>query len=277
MSITLTLTVAQVSVVDGRGMLTASVTNGAAVPARVVLGGFAPSGGAPSAVAWTSIDRPLRDLAAGATEQYAVVFAPPPGTAAGSYPVRFIAYSADQAPEEYADQARQVDVLVPAAPVVAPPVKRPWWPWAAAAALVVVVAVVGWLVLRGDPPVATPSTSPAPSSTSPSVPLTNTRWQLTAFEDGTVPVAGTQVTLRFTDGRVNGRACNSFSAPVVVAGSSITVGSIVSTLVFCTGAGVMDQERRVLDTLGAVTTVAQQAATLTLTAPDGRSLTFVAS
>ena len=269
MTITLTLTVAQLTIVDGRAVLTASVTNGATVGARIVLGAFGASGGGPSAAAWASIDRPLRDVAAGATEQYAVAFAPPPATAAGSYPVRFIAYSADQ--------ARQVDVVVPATPVAAPTTKKPWWPWAAAAALVLVVAVVGWLVLRGDPQVATPSTSPAPSSTSPSVPLTNTVWRLVGFEDGTGPLTGTEVTLTFRDGRVNGRACNSFSAPVTVDGSTIAVGSIVTTLVFCTAPGVMAQERRVVDTLAVVTTLGQQGTTLTLTAPDGRSLTLTAS
>ena len=172
--ITLTLTQTTVTLAGGRATVTASVTNGSPVPAKVVLGAFAPAGGAPAvggapasgASGWTGIDRPVRDIAAGATEQFAVTFAPsspPPG---GSYPVRFIAYSADQAPEENADQARQVDVVVPSAPVVVP--KKPWWPWAAAAAaLVIIVGLVAWWLLRPDEvgPVASPSPTPSLSAT----------------------------------------------------------------------------------------------------------------
>ena len=168
-TIALTLTASSVAIADGRGSLTASVTNGSTVPARIVLGAFGPVGApatAPNGTAWTSIDRPLREIAAGATEQYSVAFAPPAGTASGSYPVRFIAYSADQAPEEHADQAKQVDVVIPAAPP-APPPKKPWWPYAVAAALVVVAGVVGWLVLRPDTTQTTTGT-PSPLITSPS-------------------------------------------------------------------------------------------------------------
>lgn len=176
-TITLTMTQPTVTLADGRATVTASVTNGSPVPAKVVLGAFAPTGATAGsgAAGWTAIDRPVRDIAAGATEQFAVTFAPSSVPSGGSYPVRFIAYSADQAPEENADQARQVDVVVPSAPVVVP-VKKPWWPWAAAAALVIIVGLVAWWLLRPDDggPVASPSPSvslsPTPTPSSPAPP-----------------------------------------------------------------------------------------------------------
>ncbi len=83
--------------------------------------------------------------------------------------MRFIAYSADQAPEEHADQARQVDVVVPAkqATTVKPPFV--WWPWAVAAALVLVAGVVGFIVVRPSGTV----TPPPPGPTSPPITVVN--------------------------------------------------------------------------------------------------------
>jgi len=169
-TISLTFAVSSVALAEGRATATASVTNGATVPARIVLGAFPEGSDAGGAAGWTSIDRPLREVAAGATEQFTVTFAPPPTIAAGTYPVRFIAYSADQVPEEYADQARRVDVVVPAAPP--PPVpKKPWWPIAAiVAALVVVAAVIVYFVAFRDKtphPAPSPTMTSSPSSTTP--------------------------------------------------------------------------------------------------------------
>lgn len=178
-TITLTLTATTVTLVEGRATLTASVTNEAPVTAKVVLGAFGPPGSstASGAARWTTIDRPARDIPAGATDQFIVTFDPPGEPTAGTHPVRFIAYSADQAPEENADQARQVDVVVPAAPVPVVAKKTPWWPIAAAVALLLIVGVAAWWLLRpeagpANPPVTppvTPSLSPSPSA-SPSTP-----------------------------------------------------------------------------------------------------------
>lgn len=169
-TIALTVTATTVTTADGRATLTASVTNSATVPARIVLGAFGPAGAATAAggTAWTDIERPLREIGPGATEQYTITFAPGTEVGAGTYPVRFIAYSADQAPEEHADQAKQVDVVVPATTT---PVKPPfvWWPWAVAAALVLVAGVVGFIVLRPNgPPVPTPVPTPTSASPTPS-------------------------------------------------------------------------------------------------------------
>ena len=171
-TIALTLTASTVTAADGAATLTASVTNSAAVPARIVLGAFGPAGAPANAAgtAWTKIDRPLREVAPGATEQYTITFAPGADVAAGSYPVRFIAYSADQAPEEHADQARQVDVVVPAKPVTPPAPKFVWWPWAVAAGLLLVAGIVAFVLLRDTGPTVGPTPSPP---TSPPITVVN--------------------------------------------------------------------------------------------------------
>lgn len=289
-TIALTLSVTTVTLADGRAALTASVTNSSPVPARIVLGAFGPpDAAAPAgATAWTAIEQPVRDVEAGATVQYAVTFAPPAGTAAGSYPVRFIAYSADQAPEEYSDQAKQVDVVVPAAPV-APTPKKPWWPWAVAAALVVIVGVVLFFVFRPTddgppPPSPTPTPSPSESSPPPSIDtsppvdhtaaLTAHAWVVIALDDGSGLVAtltDTKPTAVFgTSGTVSGSGgCNSYSASYSLSGDQITVGPATSTLIACIGTGVMEQEQRFFKALESARTFTLESGALQLRKADG--------
>jgi hypothetical protein len=170
--LSLTLTVTEVAAARGApSTLTASVTNAATVPARVVLAAFGPQAGAgpaAGAAAWTVVDRPLRQLAPGATEQYTVTVTPPADAPAGDHVVRLIAYDADRPPEEYSDQAQQVRVTVPAAPVVTRP-RVPWWIYAVAGVLVFVVAAVAFLLLRPrtPPPEPEPTTSPTTSNPCP--------------------------------------------------------------------------------------------------------------
>lgn len=178
-TITLTLTASAVTATPARegspeapASLTASVTNSGTVPTRVVLGAYPPlpDPAAPaSAAAWTGIDRPLRELAAAATEQYTVTIAPPAGTAAGDYVVRLIAYDADRAPEEFSDQAQQVKVTVPAGPQPKP-TRMPWWIYAVAGGLLLVVAMVAFLLLRGGPEPPTPTPTPQNTCPEPFVP-----------------------------------------------------------------------------------------------------------
>lgn len=291
-TIALTLSVTTITVAEGRAALTASVTNSSPVPARIVLGAFGPPDGtAAGATAWTGIEQPVRDVDPGATVQYAVAFTPPAGTAAGSYPVRFIAYSADQAPEEYSDQARQVDVVVPAAPA-APPPKKPWWPWAVAAALVVIVGVVLFLVFRPrdtvppPSPSATPtpaSSTPTPESTPPGTPtptvdqlaaLTANAWVAVAVDDGTGLVAtltDTKPTAVFgTSGALSGSGgCNSYSATYNVSGDEVKIGNTVSTLIACVGGGVMEQEQRFFKALESARTFTLEPGALQLRKADG--------
>ena len=145
--ITLTLSSPTVELKDGKGSLTASVTNSSAEAERVVLGAFPGQPGAPS---YTTVADPLRTIGPGATEQYLVAF-DTTGAAPGSYPVKLIAYSADDAPEDYADQAHVVTLTVSQAPAPAkPPSKFPWL-WVIIGAVVLLLAIGGvlWFLLRG--------------------------------------------------------------------------------------------------------------------------------
>lgn len=173
--IALTVPITTVTVSGAHATLTASVTNRGSVPDRIVLGAFAPShasrdaASASNATTWTTIDTPLREVGAGATEQYTVTFTPPDAAAAGTYPVRFIAYSANSAPEESADQARQVDVVIPTAASVPPVTKKSRWPLAVMAALVLIVAIFAFIIWPKPPPGGGQQVPPDPGSP-PSVP-----------------------------------------------------------------------------------------------------------
>lgn len=198
-TITLTTATASLTLVGGRATTTVSVTNSGTQPERVTLGvfpsatgastpsstptpppstppatGAAPAAGAPPApppapAEWVVVDRPTRDLAAGQTEQFVVTCTAPPTLPAGSHRVRLIAYSATQAPEENAAQARELEIVAPAPPVSPVKAGMPWWIWAIAAALVVAVVAVGFAVLRnrGETPPPPPPSSTVSASTTP--------------------------------------------------------------------------------------------------------------
>lgn len=173
-TITLTLTSSDLTATRGaESAITAAVTNASTVPARVVLGGYPPlpataatSATLSSAATWTVVDRPLREIAAGATETFTVTITPPPDAAAGEHVVRLIAYDADRAPEEYSDQAQQVRVRLPAETVAPPPTRR-WWIWVALGLLVVTLAVVAFLWLRPSEPTPTPPSPATPTLVNP--------------------------------------------------------------------------------------------------------------
>lgn len=152
--ISVSLASTQVALVNGRASLTASVTNAASSVERVVLGVYATPGSStppPSAgpavdpVAWTTVERPLREIGPGATEQYVVSFETA-GAPAGTYGLKAIAYPADRAPEEYADRGQTLQVIVPAVAPAPPPPKKPWWILILVAVLVLALGgVVFWL------------------------------------------------------------------------------------------------------------------------------------
>lgn len=167
--IEMTLSSSRIKLEDGTGAVTASVTNTASKPQRVVLRVFGgefvsppqPAAGdttesepppshhprvpqpdpPPDPAGWATIDESLRTIPAGATEQYAVSFdaKSAPG---GTYSVKLNAYSADEPPEANSGQVLTLELVVPAQPVKPEPKKFPWWILAAAAGLVVVIAVV---------------------------------------------------------------------------------------------------------------------------------------
>jgi hypothetical protein len=148
--IAVTVASGEVPVVDRAATVTASVTNAGPGPERVVLRAFRPAaaGAAPPGEPdWATVDRPLRDVAPGATEQYVVALAVPSAVPAGTYELKLVAHPADAAPEEYAERGPVLRVAVPAEPP--PPARRrPWWAWAVAGALLLGVAAVGVVLLR---------------------------------------------------------------------------------------------------------------------------------
>ncbi|MEE2568877.1 PASTA domain-containing protein [Pseudarthrobacter sp. J64] len=146
-TITMTLSSPGVELKDGKGSLAASVTNAGAEKEPVVLGAFPVQAGSPPGPTYASIDKPLRVIPAGATEQYVVNF-DTAGAPAGSHQVKLIAYSADEAPEDYADQAHVVTLAVPAA-AEKPKRKFPWlWVVIGAVVLVALIGGVVWFLMK---------------------------------------------------------------------------------------------------------------------------------
>lgn len=149
-TITMTLSSPTVELKDGKGSLTASVTNGApAGSERVVLGAFPGAETTPPSPTYTTIPTPLRTIAAGATEQYLVNF-DTTGAAPGTYPVKLIAYSADDAPEDYADQAHVVTLTVTKPPEPPKPTPGFPWLWVIIGGVVLLAAIGGviWFLLK---------------------------------------------------------------------------------------------------------------------------------
>jgi len=176
--ISVSLASPQAEVVQGRAVVAVSVSLGPARSERVVLGVFRPlaAPGAPPAAdpAWAVVERPLREMVAGSTEQVVVTFAPPPGTPAGTYDAKVIAYPADAAPEEYAERGQVLRLVVPAtSPPPLPPRSR-WWIWVVAAVVgLAAIGVVTYLLTRSEP-----EPEPKPTAARPPV----------SVEAATVPV-----------------------------------------------------------------------------------------
>ncbi|TDW30885.1 IPT/TIG domain-containing protein [Cryobacterium psychrophilum] len=136
--ISMTLSSSTVELTQGKGTITASVTNASAASDRVVLGAF--PAGEPNSLAGSTgaqIADPLRTIEPGATVQYEVRFNTAGGMP-GTYGVKLIPYSADEAPEDYAELGFVVQIVVPeVVPVVTR--KFPWW----------ILAIVGAVLILG--------------------------------------------------------------------------------------------------------------------------------
>jgi heat shock protein HslJ len=289
-TIVLVLPVSQVAVNAGRAVMTATVTNNGTKVESIVLGAFPPAGSSAgtggSAVAWTTVERSQRDVQPGATEQFNVTIEPSAGAAAGTYPVRFIAYSAYGAPEESADQARQVDVVLPmATPVAAPPTTSRWWIYAVAAALVLIVGAVAFLVLRPEPdPCAdgscfTPSPSPTPTPPVPTPVVEGINWTLSIMSEGDIAEfpAPAKITLRIDGDRVSGKAgCQPFSGTWIRTQDTLQLSDMTFTYVknaFCP-AQVALKANRFKGILPDVTSVTGDEDSMELLTDDFRSLFF---
>ena len=118
-----------------------------------------------------------------------------------------------------------------------------------------------------------------PPPVAPDRPLEGTTWLLESIVSGETAssvVAGSRVSLAFADGQLSGKACNNFRASATVSGSEVKIGPVMSTKMACGEPGVSEQETQVFATLAKVTSLAVKGDRLTLSAPDGSALGFVA-
>lgn len=118
-----------------------------------------------------------------------------------------------------------------------------------------------------------------PPPAAPDRPLQGTTWLLESIVSGEAAsslVAGSQVSLAFAEGQLTGKACNNFRASATVSGSEVKIGPVMSTKMACGEPGVNEQETRLFALLPKITGVAVKGDRLTLTAPDGSALGFVA-
>jgi heat shock protein HslJ len=114
-------------------------------------------------------------------------------------------------------------------------------------------------------------------------PLEGTLWVLTSYVDAqgeaVEPVAGSEVTANFQDGRLGGNAsCNNYGADYTVDGNNLTIGLAVTTMMLCQPEEVAQQEQAYLAALAQVATYQIDGDTLTLADAEGNTLlTFAVS
>ena len=129
----------------GRGEVTFTVTNAGTAADRAVLTITALDG---AAEAWFTVTEPQRAVAPGASVLYPVGVSVPLDTAAGTYAMQGVAYSADTDPGESSVTSKRVSLTVGAPP---PPKRVPWWIWLVIAAAVLLVGgVIAVLLSGGD-------------------------------------------------------------------------------------------------------------------------------
>lgn len=123
----------------------------------------------------------------------------------------------------------------------------------------------------------------APEAGGTKEPLAGTRWRLTFYGSAgaeTTVIEGTELTLDFeADNEVTGSAgCNDFAAQYVTTDASIVFSQIVSTEIFCSEGGVMDQEEAYLEALETAGTFERTEDELRIWYGDGqRILNFVSA
>jgi heat shock protein HslJ len=99
-------------------------------------------------------------------------------------------------------------------------------------------------------------------------------WQLTSYYNGKDSIQSVletaTVTAEFASGRLAGSAgCNSYSATYTQAGSKLTFGPAISTLMACAEAGAMEQESAYLAVLPSVVSYRMEGERLTLFNAEG--------
>ncbi len=130
---------------QGRGEVTFTVTNAGTEQDRSVLT-VSPLDGA--AETWFTVEEPQRVVAAGQSAAYLCKVGVPADTAAGTYALQAIAYSADHDPGESSATSRRVTMEVAEPPE---PSKPKWWLYLVIA--LVVAAVIGaalWFLFKDD-------------------------------------------------------------------------------------------------------------------------------
>ena len=88
---------------------------------------------------------------------------------------------------------------------------------------------------------------------------------------------GSSVTVTLAQNRYTGKACNTFGGDLTVSGDRISFGAPHSTKMACPSPEWSAQEAAVLGSLTTLASWTISANTLTLSAPDGSGLDFVAS
>jgi len=121
---------------------------------------------------------------------------------------------------------------------------------------------------------ATVTPQPAPAVT-PS--LEGGTWQLVSYSDAggvqKIPVANTQVTATFDDGKMTGNAsCNSYFAPCRQDGDKLTISNAGSTMMACLAPGVMIQEAAYLEALQRAATFKINAGQLEIVDAKGKTI-----
>lgn len=105
--------------------------------------------------------------------------------------------------------------------------------------------------------------------------IAGTSWRVTGYNNGrngvVSPVAGTEVSMAFTDTRLSGSAgCNGFTASYTRDGERLTIAPAAATRKMCpTPPGVMEQEQAVLSALAMVARADREGDRLTLRTDAG--------
>lgn len=127
---------------------------------------------------------------------------------------------------------------------------------------------------QGGPPGEEPTQLPAGKTETPleSVEFGDVEWVLENYGPAggeAEPLPGSTITLRFEGDQLAGTAgCNSYFGNYQSAGTSLRVGTLGSTEMWCEG--LMDQESTYLALLAGVETAEQQGERLILSGPAGR-------
>jgi heat shock protein HslJ len=101
--------------------------------------------------------------------------------------------------------------------------------------------------------------------------LLGTGWRVLRVDD-VAPVAGSEPTIAFTDGRIEGHTgCNSYGGPVTIEGTAFEAGDLAMTLIGCLDA-IGDMETAFLRALDGADELAVRGANLVIRGDGGEIL-----